>query len=67
MSAYGPLLTNVVVNFVEVENLVFDGVRGVEAFISMDLHLEVYVPDMDDDFLGPGVCVRSKIVMVNVN
>ena len=58
---------NVVVNFVEVENLVFDGVGGVEAFVSMDPHLEVYVPDIDDDFLGPGVCVGSKIVMVNVN
>ena len=39
----------------------------MEAFVLMDPHLEVYMPDMDDDFLGPGVCVRLKIVMINVD
>ena len=50
MSAYGPLLVNVMVNLVEVENLVFDGFGGMEAFVSMDPHLEVHMPDMVDDF-----------------
>ena len=61
------MLTNFIVDFVEVENLVFDGFGGVEVFVSMDPHLEIHMPDMDDDFLGPGVCVGSKIVMGNVD
>ena len=47
--------------------MVFDGVGGVEAFVSMDPHSEVHMPDMDDDFFGPGVCVGAKIAMVNVD
>ena len=67
LCAYGPLLTNVIVDLGEIKNLVFGGFGGMKAFVLMEPHLEVHLPNMEDDFLSPSVGVRSKIVMVHLD